>query len=246
MATSSWTGPTIIGEAAAGLSGDTSWAANDAVAEKGADGERRTAEMLRRWLADGSLPGAVVLHDLKIPARGITANVDHAIVTGRRLLLVDSKMWKPGRYFTFRGRTFRSAGGWPKRFPHADKSTMELAVSVFEGLYRNADIEVDVARPVLAVWPSQSGKLHLRRLRVPGAHVMEGDDLLAHSQTLLSGPASAEIVNWIVDLVAKPGSVTAQATVSPNVEVVDRAGFSPASEVEAGLPDASDFERSDI
>ncbi|OOP59265.1 hypothetical protein BMF89_21285 [Arthrobacter sp. SRS-W-1-2016] len=41
---------------------------------------------------------AAVLHDLRIPLPGFKANIDHAIVSGKSVLLIDSKMWKPGFY----------------------------------------------------------------------------------------------------------------------------------------------------
>ena len=49
---------------------------------------------------------AAVLHDLRIPIPGFKANIDHAVVSGRSVLLIDSKMWKPRR------PTTRGSGGF--------------------------------------------------------------------------------------------------------------------------------------
>lgn len=61
--------------------------------EAGAEGERRTAELLRPLEAQGW----VVLHDRAIPGAR-TANADHVLVSpGARVFLVDSKLWS-GRW----------------------------------------------------------------------------------------------------------------------------------------------------
>lgn len=51
----------------------SSWVANDRVARQGREGELQTARVLDR-LADRR---AVVMHNLRIPIAGISANIDH-------------------------------------------------------------------------------------------------------------------------------------------------------------------------
>lgn len=74
----------IYGRAATGLQ-DTLRAVNENVAKIGAKGEQKTEVLL-----DGFAKNAAVLHDLRIPLPGFKANIDHAIVSGKSVLLIDS------------------------------------------------------------------------------------------------------------------------------------------------------------
>ena len=67
---------------------DTSWAVDDAVARVGRDGELRTEELL--WGLADRRNGPTVIHDLTIPIPRFKANIDHAAVAGRSLLLIDT------------------------------------------------------------------------------------------------------------------------------------------------------------
>lgn len=66
----------IYGRAATGLQ-DSSWAVNKNVARIGTKGEQKTETLL-----NGFGKKAAALHDLRIPAPGFKASVDHAIVSG--------------------------------------------------------------------------------------------------------------------------------------------------------------------
>ncbi|MFB9902816.1 J domain-containing protein [Allokutzneria oryzae] len=57
--------------------------------------ERRTAELLGDYLT--RLPGARIFHGLSLPG-SVFADVDHAVLCGRRLVLIESKLWLPGHY----------------------------------------------------------------------------------------------------------------------------------------------------
>lgn len=57
-------------------------------------GEQMTAEALEVLL---DIPGARIIHGLKFPGSH-NADVDHAIVCGNKIALVDSKLWRPGHY----------------------------------------------------------------------------------------------------------------------------------------------------
>jgi DnaJ domain len=59
-------------------------------------GERLTAELLDRYLT--RIPGVRIFHGLATEAGSVFADVDHAVLCGRRLVLVESKVWLPGRY----------------------------------------------------------------------------------------------------------------------------------------------------
>lgn len=83
----------VYGRAAAGLQ-DTSRAVNENVAKIGAKSEQKTEVLL-----NGFAKKAAVLHDLRIPLPGFKANIDHAVVSGKSVPLIDFKMWKPGFYW---------------------------------------------------------------------------------------------------------------------------------------------------
>ncbi|HEX2130112.1 MAG TPA: DnaJ domain-containing protein [Actinophytocola sp.] len=59
-------------------------------------GERLTAELLERYLT--RIPAARVCHGLAAEVGSVFADIDHAVLCGRRLVLVESKVWLPGHY----------------------------------------------------------------------------------------------------------------------------------------------------
>jgi hypothetical protein len=65
------------------------------VADEEPVGERLTAELLVNYL--GRLPGARVFHGLSRPG-SVFADVEHAVLCGHRLVLIESKLWLPGHY----------------------------------------------------------------------------------------------------------------------------------------------------
>jgi len=73
----------------------------------GATGEKMTAELMNNLLL---IPGTRILHGLKFPGSE-TADVDHAIINGNKIVLVDSKMWSGGNYrWGYDGLIVRSNG----------------------------------------------------------------------------------------------------------------------------------------
>lgn len=59
-------------------------------------GERLTADLLSLYLA--RIPAVRVCHGLAGEPGSVFADVDHAVLCGRRLVLVESKVWLPGHY----------------------------------------------------------------------------------------------------------------------------------------------------
>ncbi|GAA3842503.1 DnaJ domain-containing protein [Saccharothrix violaceirubra] len=57
--------------------------------------ERLTAALIAEYLSH--LPGVRVFHGLAWPG-SVFADVDHAVLCGRRLVLIESKSWLPGHY----------------------------------------------------------------------------------------------------------------------------------------------------
>jgi hypothetical protein len=109
--------------------------------------ERLTAQLLDDYLL--RLPGTRVFHGLRWPG-SVFADVDHAVLRGHRLVLVESKLWLPGHYdadefgtVSRNGHTFRGGN-----------------VRLTEGLpaYRKL-LPALTIRGVLVVYPSRAGEL---------------------------------------------------------------------------------------
>ncbi|HEY5117254.1 MAG TPA: nuclease-related domain-containing protein [Nakamurella sp.] len=161
----------VFGRAGGSLVG-ASWAVNAAVAKVGRSAELRTAEVLDELA--GRAGGPSVLHDLAIPIPGITANIDHVVVSGRRVLIVDSKGWRPARYWSVGGAAFR---GW-RRFEHARTGTPRMAVNAVTGYLRGRGVRASLVTPVVAVWPSSTrGRLSVALLGMEGCHPVRGEQL---------------------------------------------------------------------
>ncbi|OYO21961.1 hypothetical protein CGZ93_08475 [Enemella dayhoffiae] len=121
---------TILGVPGGGLV-DAAWAASQGAADAGRYGEEQTARVLAPL---ANRPGGVtVLHDLKVPIAGARANIDHAVVCGTTLLLLDSKSWRRGFVWTLAGVTRRGRA----RFSAADKKTLNRAAAAVAGFLRN-------------------------------------------------------------------------------------------------------------
>lgn len=178
------------GRAATGLGNDSSFAASAGAAKAGADGETKTAAVL-----DGFALKAAVLHDLRVPVPGFKANIDHIVVSGKRVLILDSKVWKPGFYWTLFGINRR--GG--ERVDHTakDQAWMQRALT---GYLRGTG--ADVATPHLVIWPSRKGgAVSLWLLRVPGARLLHGDSLLGFVKRFVGrAPADPVITRKLMEL----------------------------------------------
>lgn len=187
---------TVIGSPAGSL-GDAAWSKNIAAAKAGVRGELSTAKLLDALAA---LPGGpTVLHDLRIPIPGISANIDHVVVSGRTVTIIDSKVWKPGFYWTLAGMTFRGH----ERFAPADKKTMPMALAAITGLLERERIRARVRKPLLVVWPSNTrSALKLGLLRSPGAKAMTSDRFTAKVASAVGvRTANPQIVQELRNLV---------------------------------------------
>jgi hypothetical protein len=140
----------VFGHAGGSLVG-ASWAANDAVARVGRRAELQSAVVLHRLASRPD--GPTVLYDLAIPIPGISANIDHVVVSGQRVLIIDSKGWKPARYWSVGGATFRGF----RRFEHAKTRTPRMAHQALTGYLRGRGVRAGLVTPIVAVWPSTAG-----------------------------------------------------------------------------------------
>lgn len=174
----------IYGKAATGLSGNTSWAASSGAASAGARGEKKTQDILDLFGTK-----AAVMHDLKVPVTGSRANIDHIIVSGKRLLVLDTKVWKPGFYWTFAGQTRRGL----TRVAHTEKSQQYITDALTRYLKGTG---ARIGSPYLVVWPSNtSGAVSTWMMRVPGAGVISAAALNRTVRSFISRtPADPAIV----------------------------------------------------
>jgi hypothetical protein len=95
------------------------------------------------------MPGARIFHGLAWPD-SVFADVDHAVLRGHRLVLIESKMWLPGHY------TADEAGGvWRNGHPFRGG-----AIRLPDGVdaYRELLPGIEV-RGALLVYPSRKGDI---------------------------------------------------------------------------------------
>ena len=168
MGTVSGPGGRSLGVAGGGLD-NASWAAKASAARVGQAGQRRTANILDSTVSRRG--GATVLHDLTIP--GSRANVDHVVVVGRTVWVIDTKVWAPGFYWRVGSRAYRGA----ERFEPAEKKTTSLAVTRLRSYLERRGVAADFATPTVVVWPSNTrDRLSLALLRRVGDSPVVGGD----------------------------------------------------------------------
>ncbi len=177
----------------------------------GTDGELRTARLLEKYCKPG---GPTVLHDLVLPMNAIKANIDHVVISGNEVRILDSKLWQPGFYWTLGGTTRRGM----TRVNHADKQTMAMATTSLKKLLSTSTSgDFVLKQPTLIVWPSNSKKrLSLRFFRPVGARSTTGDRFaLRHRHFVGTKPANPEIVAALIPLVISVRNQKAMAPVVP-------------------------------
>lgn len=109
--------------------------------------ERLTARAIGDYLL--RLPGTRVFHGLTRPD-SVFADVDHAVLRGRRLVLVGSKLWLPGHYEADDdGSIWRNGHVF-----HGGDATLTESVAAYRELLPDVDV-----RGVLVVHPSRAGLL---------------------------------------------------------------------------------------
>ena len=109
--------------------------------------ERLTAELLSGYLC--RLPGARIFHGLALPG-SVFADIDHAVLRGNRLVLVESKAWLPGVYAATPSGTLSRNG---QRF-RGGASNLDSAVAAYRELLPETEI-----RGALVIYPSRVGEI---------------------------------------------------------------------------------------
>lgn len=110
-----------------------------------------------------------VWHDLDVPARGIAANIDHIVTGGTVVLIVDSKRWRPGFYWTLEDTSYR----WLSKVEHADRRTMTMIQQRISAHIPRALVR----RPLVSIEASRPGTLSVMFLHVPGADAIRASAL---------------------------------------------------------------------
>lgn len=190
----------IYGRGGASASQGGAWAKNDKVAKIGAAGEKKVAKALEPYFSSPS--SAALFHDLAVPGR--RANIDHLIVSGRKVLLLDTKVWKAGFYFTFFSRTFRWGKGknGPRfeRLKHADKKTYQMLTYDLKKFLE--PVGAKILTPAVIVL-GKGGKAKVGLYRPKGAKAYNLDGFLAKKISRMNltppEPAIFSTINRLFD-----------------------------------------------
>jgi DnaJ domain/Nuclease-related domain len=114
--------------------------------EQGISGERKTATALETLY---DIPGVRVFHGMRFPAANTQADVDHFVVCGNKIAIIDSKSWTPARYEWSPYGAILENGGKRERNVDALVHSSEKYKQIFAGC------EV---RSWVLIHPSDSGR----------------------------------------------------------------------------------------
>lgn len=158
-------------------------------------GERATAQLLNGLVGDG---GPAVLHELAIVAGGALVNIDHVVVSGRRVVLWFSETWEPGLHWTPWRRHRRGFEPQPI-VPGSLRRATHRAIAAH---LRRRGAVVRVHRPRVAVWSSDADRpIRTAFVRLPGARVLPGPEVLRETVRLVGDqPGDATAVAALDEL----------------------------------------------
>lgn len=182
----------IYGKGGGSAAKGGTWAKNEAVAKIGAAGERKVAKALAPYFSSPS--SAALFHDLAVPGR--RANIDHLIVSGRKVLLLDTKVWKAGLYYTVFSHTFR--GFTP--VSHADKKTYQMLTHDLKKFLE--PVGAKILTPAVIVL-GKGGKAKVGLYRPKGAKAYNLDEFIAKKISRMNltppEPAILSSINRLFD-----------------------------------------------
>jgi len=187
-----------VGTPGGSLTPSASFVANPQVAAMGRRGEEATARVLDPWW---SRPGGVaVFHDVSIP--GSPANIDHVVVAGNRVWLIDSKCWKPAFYIRVGARAYR---GW-RRFRPAEKHVLDMAHDRLREHFARQGVAARFAPSTVVVWPSHDdAPLRVWALRrMPGARVVGPTRFAALARRRCREAGDPQVCSVLTPLVKGP------------------------------------------
>lgn len=172
-----------------------SWASSKGAADYGKRGEAHLGDALNALI--GKSKGSAVFHDVDDP-RGGNGNIDHLLVAGRRMLILDSKVWAPGFYYTLGSKTYR---GMLSRFSSGDPRKFDSMMNIVESLAKKS--KADLAGSLIVAMPSSMFRHNPSTLPVrtglmrpaPGAKIVGLSTGLRRAKRFLrAGEADPDIV----------------------------------------------------
>jgi DnaJ domain len=154
--------------------------------------EQLTAQVLTTYLT--RMPGVRIFHGLSEPG-SVLVDVDHAVLCGHRLVLIESKMWLPGHYDIDEDGEI-----WRNDHPFRGGSVRLVSqIAAFRGLW--PDLEV---RGVLLLYPTRPGEISTDWRgaavppMVPADFVREIGGWLASDPVTVDRQAFAEVLAQVV------------------------------------------------
>jgi len=163
----------VFGNPGTGLARARGW--RRAAVESGLLGEALTGELLENYVT--RIPSARIFHSLAWPGSA-TADVDHAVLCGGRLVLVDSKRWEPGDYTFDSNGTLLRAGrpflGSQVRLPDA--------VAAYRRLLPRCDV-----RGVVLIHPNRPGAVSVSASPWPTTQALTAHGFLTQTCAWLAG-----------------------------------------------------------
>lgn len=142
--------------------------------------EQLTAEVLTRYFT--RLPGVRIFHGLAEPG-SVFADVDHAVLCGHRLVLIESKMWLPGHY------DVDDAGElWRNDHPFRGGSVrLSGQIGAFRALWPELEV-----RGVLLIYPTRPGEITTEYAGAEIAPMVPGDFVREIGSWLAADPATLD------------------------------------------------------
>ena len=144
----------------------------DSKVQQGLEGELRTAEILRSLLT--KFPGLIVLHSAPWPG-GSDADIDHVLLAGTHVLLIDSKMWQPGTYSEVDGPGMSLIMLRNRRPFRGGEIKIGDAMIVLESMLRRLDTRI-IGMDMVAVF-SESGQIVLEPDGTRSQRIVLGENL---------------------------------------------------------------------
>jgi len=109
--------------------------------------EKLTAELLAKYLT--RLPGVRIFHGLGLP-ESVFADVDHAVLCGHRLVLIESKLWLPGHY-----EADETGAMWRNGHPFRGGAVrLDDSIDAFAELLPGVEV-----RGAVLIYPSRAGEI---------------------------------------------------------------------------------------
>ncbi|KAA5827092.1 DnaJ domain-containing protein [Saccharopolyspora hirsuta] len=154
--------------------------------------QQLTAELCAKYLT--RLPGVRVFHGLAWPG-SVFEDIDHAVLCGRRLVLVESKTWLPGHYTADEEGTL-----WRNGHPFRGGATrLAEGVEAFEELLPGVEV-----RGAVLIYPSRSGEVTTVEQdgqvspMTPGQFVREIGSWLAQDPATVDREAFTAVLDQVI------------------------------------------------